>query len=238
MTKGAVSIRDTASIYEAAELMVSTHVSGLPVLEESGALVGLISEADIIAREQVGTAGRESGLLQQIADDVAEAAAFVSANSRMVRDVMTRNVVTISENASLSEIASLMVRRRVKRVPVMRGSQIVGMVSRINLVQALLAYNHAQPTANSRPASEGARVPGIAALSDAQVEDSVDEAIKAFRWSSARTDVTVLKGIVHLWGVVADPAIRKAYLVAIERVPGVKDIVDHTHVVAPPGRAD
>jgi CBS domain-containing protein len=229
MTKGVVSIGDTATVYEAAELMVSMHVSGLPVVDSSGKLVGLISEADIIGQERMGTENRADALLQRIANDVSEAAAFVKANSLTVRDVMTRNVVTIPENTSLPEIATMMLQRRVKRLPVMRGSQIVGMVSRINLVQALLA--HGEPTPPGKAKSPAP--PEAAPPSDAQLEDSVDAAIKAFRWSSARTDVTVLNGVVHLWGVVADQTIRRAYLVAIEKVPGIKDIVDHTHVITP-----
>lgn len=237
MTRGVVTIADTATIYEAAELMVSTRVSGLPVLNSGGALVGMISEADLIGQGGSGDTERTDALLHRIASDISEAAAFVKAHSNLVRDVMAKGVVTITEATELPEIAQLMLRRRVKRLPVMRGSQVVGVVSRINLVQALLAQGGARPAERQDVgASAGAveRPPAASARSsDEELEEAVGEAIRQHRWSSARVDVTVLNGNAHLWGVVADPAIRQAYLIAIEKIPGIRDIVDHTHVIPP-----
>lgn len=238
MTRGVVSIADSATIYEAAELMVNTRVSGLPVLDSRGVLVGMISEADLINPGGNSASERTDALLHRIASDIAEAATFVKAHSRLVRDVMATGIVTISEETELPEIAQIMLRRRVKRLPVMRGSQLVGVVSRINLVQALLAQGGPRPADRPdgpAPAATAAERPAAttAPSTDEQLEAAVDSAIRHHRWSSARVDVTVLKGVAHLWGVVADPAIRRAYLISIEKIPGVKDIVDHTHVIPP-----
>lgn len=194
-------------------------------------------QADLIGRGERAAERSPDALLRKISDDVSEAVAYVTAHSNTVRDVMSTNVVTISEDASLQQVAQLMLQRRVKRLPVLRGSQLVGVVSRINLVQALLAVGGQRPaglpvrSAVAAPAGGSAAAPAPA--TDEQLEAAVDQAIKVHRWSSARVDVTVLKGIAHLWGIVADAAIRRAYLVSIEKVPGIKDIIDHTHVIPP-----
>jgi len=237
MTKGAVSIADSATIYEAAELMVNTRVSGLPVLDSSGTLVGIVSEADLIGRGDTAAVRGADVLLRRISEDISEAVSFVKAHSNLVRDIMSRGVVTISEDASLQQIAQLMLQRGVKRLPVARGSQLVGVVSRINLVQALLAAGGQRPAGRPDQAAVVAQTDRVGHAAtpppDQQLEAAVDAAIKVHRWSSARVDGTVLNGIAHLWGVVADEAIRRAYLLSIEKVAGIKDIVDHTHVIPP-----
>lgn len=243
MTKGVVSIAESATIYEAAELMVSTRVSGLPVLDSTGILVGVVSEADLIGRGETPGLRNGDALLRRISEDVSEAIAFVKAHSNVVRDIMSRGVVTISEDTRLEEIAQLMLQRRIKRLPVLRGSQLVGMVSRINLVQALISSSGQRPVGTAAgPAGATAAAPSAAAPSaaapsapptDQQIEAAVDSAIRVHRWSSANVDVTVVNGVAHLWGLVADPAIRRAYLLSIEKVAHVRDIVDHTHIVPP-----
>ncbi|MBS0517138.1 MAG: CBS domain-containing protein [Proteobacteria bacterium] len=224
MTKGAVSVADTATIYEAAELLVNTRVSGLPVVDGDGKMVGIVSEGDLIGHLEADTSD-ETDLLREIADDAAVAAAYVKTHSRRVTDVMTRDVLTCTEDTPVEQIASLMLKHKVKRIVVMRDEHIVGIVSRINLVQALI-------TRNTKKAPEEEAEPPVP-LSDARLRRQVEDAVKAHRWASARMEVTVSGGVVHLWGVVADDAVRKAYRVAVEAVPGVRDVMDHTHVVRP-----
>lgn len=225
MTKGAVSVADTATIYEAAELLVNTRVSGLPVIDRDGMMAGIVSEGDLIGHLEADTSV-EKDLLREIADDAAAAAAYVKTHSRRVTDVMTRDVLTCTEDTPVEQIASLMLKHKVKRIVVMRDEHIVGIVSRINLVQALI-------TRNTKKAPEEEAVEPPVPLSDARLRREVEEAVKAHRWASARMEVTVSGGVVHLWGVVADEAVRRAYRVAVEAVPGVRDVMDHTHVVRP-----
>ncbi len=225
MTKGVVAIPATATVYEAAELLVNTRVSGMPVIDQGGKMVGIVSEGDLIGHIEAGPDDADSDILREIADDAAAAAVYVKSHSRRVSDVMTKDVLTCTEDARVEDIAALMLKHKVKRLPVMRDTQIVGMVSRINLVQALI-------TRGTKEAAKGPP-PAEKLLSDAELRRSVEHAVKAHRWSSARTEVTVSGGVVHLWGVVADEAVQHAYRVAVEGVPGVKDVMDHTHVVRP-----
>ncbi|SKA38799.1 BON domain-containing protein [Enhydrobacter aerosaccus] len=226
MSKGVVSVPATATIYEAAELLVNTRVSGMPVMDEDGTMVGIVSEGDLIGHIEAETEA-EPGLMHEIADDAAAAAAYVRTHSRRVTDVMTRNVVTCQQDTPVEEIAALMLQHKVKRIVVMDDDNVVGMVSRINLVQALITRS------NTSPQQKTPVAPPPRPLSDAELRRHVEEAVKAHRWSTARTEVTVNGGIVHLWGVVADEAVQRAYRVAAESVPGVKDVMDHTHVVRP-----
>jgi CBS domain-containing protein len=223
MTKGAVSVADTATIYEAAELLVNTRVSGLPVIDKDGKMIGIVSEGDLIGHLEADTSF-ESDLLREIADDAAAAATYVKTHSRRVTDVMTRHVLTCAEDTPVEEIAALMLKHKVKRIVVMRDEHVVGIVSRINLVQALITRGHTAEKAPAEPPKP---------LSDLELRRNVEEAVKAHRWAAARMEVTVSGGVVHLWGVVADDAVQRAYRVAVESVPGVIDVMDHTHVVRP-----
>lgn len=224
MTKGVVAIADSATVYEAAERLVNTRVSGMPVMGEDGRMVGIVSEGDLIGHLD-SSADAEPDLLHEIADDSAAAAAYVRTHSRRVSDVMTQNVHTCTEDTPVEKIAAMMLAYKVKRIVVMRDEHVVGMVSRINLVQALITRNTgAAPAPTAKPPTP---------LSDSELRRQVEEAVKAHRWSSARTEVTVSGGVVHLWGVVSDEAVQRAYRVAVESVRGVKEVMDHTHVVRP-----
>ena len=225
MSKGVVSVPATATIYEAAELLVNTRVSGMPVMGEDGKMIGIVSEGDLIGHLEAGT-NVEPDLMHGLADNAAAAMAYVRTHSRRVSDVMTRNVITCKEDTPIEAIAALMLQHKVKRIVVLDDDHVVGMVSRINLVQALITRSNTTP-------GKAPIAPQPKPLSDAELRRHVEEAVKAHRWSSARTEVTVSGGIVHLWGVVADEAVQRAYRVAAEAVPGVKDVMDHTHVVRP-----
>ena len=142
MTRCVVSISSDATVFDAAELLVSLHISALPVVDGSGGIVGIVSEADLMRRPEIGTSPHHSWLSRMLADGGKSAAEYVSFHSRRVADVMTTKVVSVQRDATLGEIAETMTKHRVKRVPVLHENRVVGIVSRSN-----------DPALNSRNAS-------------------------------------------------------------------------------------
>jgi CBS domain-containing protein len=219
-----MSVSADATVFEAAKLLVNAQVSAMPVVDEQGIMIGIVSEADLL--ERGASAGQTGGLLRQFADDVASAGTYVRANARRVTDVMTKPVICVEEDTPLSEVARLMLDTGIKRVPVRRGQSVVGMVSRIDLVRAMISRREAVAPA-----------PSTAALPmpvDDELRREVESAVRGRSWSLARrSDVVVQDGIAHLWGVVPSDLVRQAYCLAAEKVPGVKGVQSHMHVVPP-----
>jgi CBS domain-containing protein len=202
-----------ASIYEAAETMVSAEVSALPVVDGAGKMVGILSEADLMHRAEIGTEPRKGWLQRLLGDSTNAAHEYVALRSRRVQDVMTRNVVKVDEKTLLSEVAALMDQHKIKRVPVMRGDTVVGIVSRSNLLRALLSHDPQKPASPQ---------------SDEALRRAVEAAVKGQAWESAwPVNIIVTAGVVHLWGFVAGDATSKAYRVAAENVPGVLKVENH-----------
>lgn len=131
------SIGPEATIAEAVELMLSSHISGLPVVDADGRLVGLISEADFLHRAELGTTKRKPRWIEFLLGPGETAESYVMSHARKVGELMTRDLITVDASASLNEVVDLMERRRIKRVPVMSGGQLVGIISRSDLVRAL-----------------------------------------------------------------------------------------------------
>ena len=200
---------------EAAELLVNTGVSAMPVLDQDGIMIGIVSEADLIRQASPETWDRDLG----------EAAALATSYARPVTDVMTAKVLTVDENMPLAEVAKLMSSQRIKRLPVTRGKSVIGVVSRVDLLKALLSR---------RPA--GAAFPAKAAappLSTAEfLHRAVAAAVSGQAWSVARRgDVVVNGDVAHLWGVVPSAEVLEAYRLAASKVPGIKSVEIHMHVL-------
>lgn len=163
-------------------------------------------------------------MLGELAEDTASATAYVHANSRCVTDVMTKPVISVEEDTSLTDVAELLLETGLKRVPVRRGRSIVGIVSRVDLVKALISQR------------AGAKSPQATSpmplTPDQELRREVEQAVRGRSWSLAqRSDVVVQGGIAHLWGVVPSDMVRRAYRVAAENVPGIKAVENHMHVV-------
>src|SRR5689334_23291748 len=133
MSPRVLAVSLDASIYDAAELMVSAEVSALPVVDSRGHMAGIVSEADLMRRTEIGTEPHKSWLTRVFADGPGAAAEYVTLHSRRVRDVMTEDVVTVREDTPLAEAAELMAKHKIKRVLVVRGHKVVGILSRANL---------------------------------------------------------------------------------------------------------
>jgi CBS domain-containing protein len=213
MSLGVITVSADASVFEAAERLVGAGVSAVPVVDGTGRIVGIVSEADLMRRAEIGTEPHKSWLQRFFADDATAAAEYVSLHARRVRDVMTGHVVTVQEDAPLREVADIMAKHKVKRVPVQRGDIFVGIVSRADLIQALLSR---EPQATASRSS------------DDEIRRGVESAVAKQPWSSPwPTNILVNAGVVHLWGFVPSDAASSAYRVAAENIPGVKKVKNH-----------
>lgn len=219
MTRHVISIKPDSSIMEAAQLLLQNRISGLPVLDQAGKLVGIVTEGDLLRRRETGTERRRPRWLEFFIGPGRLASEYVHTHGRKIDEVMTVEPQTITEDTPLEEIVRLMEQKRIKRLPVVRGDVVVGIVSRANLVHAL---------ASLAPETKGA-VPG-----DASIRERVLAEIERQPWSPGRLiNATVRDGIVELWGTIFDEREREALRVAAENVPGVKQVKDHLVWVEP-----
>ena len=212
MTRPVVTVTPETTIVDAANLMLQRHVSGLPVVDGAGKLVGVVSEGDFIRRSEIGTGRKRGRWLRFILGPGKSASDFVHEHGHKVGEVMTKSPLTISEDTALAEIVELMERNNVKRLPVLRGDKVVGIVSRANLLQAVasLARQVPDPTAD-----------------DDHIRNRVIDALETHDWCPFGLSVIVRDGIVHLSGVITEERARQAAVVAAENVQGVKTVHDH-----------
>ena len=187
--------------------MLQKHVSGLPVVDASGKLVGIVSEGDFIRRSEIGTQRKRGRFLKFILGPAQAATDFVHEHGRKIAEIMTPQPVTVTEDTPLEEIVDAMENNNVKRLPVMRGDKIVGIVSRANLLQAVasLAREIPDPTAD-----------------DDHIRNRIIDAIEKNDWCPFGLNVIVRDGIVHLSGVITEERSRQAAIVAAENVAGVR----------------
>ena len=211
MTVGAATIRSDASAPEAARLMLQYAISGLPVVDAAGHVVGIITEGDFLRRTETGTERQHRPRwLEVLLGPGRLADEYVHSHSRKVEEVMTRQVVTVAEETPVDEIARLMERHRIKRVPVVRDNRVVGIVSRANLLRGLARLADQAPAATAN---------------DLAIRERILAELDAQAWGRrAPIDVTVRNGTVQLWGPVADERVAQALRVAAENVPGVKGV--------------
>ena len=219
MSRSVVSVAPAATISEAARLMLDNHISGLPVVDAVGKLVGMIAEGDFLRRAETTNVRRRPRWLEFCLGPGRLADEYVHTHGRRVEEVMTREVVTIGEDAPLDDVASLMEKHGIKRLPVLRGDRLVGIVSRADLVRALLLI---------------ARSPASPHPSDRAIHSRILAAIDKETWGPRRTiNVVVRDGMVELYGSIFDDRERNALRVLVENVPGVKSVQDHVVWIEP-----
>lgn len=211
MSPRVIAIDPEASIVEAANLMLKHHVSGLPVVNRDGELVGIVSEEDFVRRAEIGTQRRRNRWLELLISSGRSAAEFIREHGRKVKEVMTPNPITISEATPLDEIAQMMESGRIRRLPVLRGNRLVGMVTRSNLVQAVAQFAQDIPA----PSAD-----------DDRIRHGITAIIENAKWSPSRLNVMVNDGVVTLYGLVTNQRSRQAAVVAAENMPGVRKVQD------------
>ena len=219
MTRDVISIDPDSTVLQAARLMLQHRISGLPVIDANGQLVGVLSEGDFLRRRETNTEKRRSRWLEFLMGPGRIAAEYTHSHGCKVSEAMTRNPQTVSETASLEDIVELMERHRIKRVPVLCGDEVVGIVTRSNLMRAMVSVARAMPP--------------VATDDTAIRQRLLDEVQKADWAPSATIDVVVRDGIVELWGVIVDERQREALKVAAENISGVKAVKDHLVWVEP-----
>jgi CBS domain-containing protein len=218
MSRHVITVTPETVITEAARLMLESRISGLPVVGGDGTVVGIITEGDLLRRAEIGTAIRRPRWLELLVGPVRLARDYVTANARKVGEVMTRETVSVPPDAPLAEIVRLMERHRVKRLPVIDAGRLVGIVSRADLVRALVGIGEDQ----------------AAARTDGAIRDHILAAIAAEPWAP-RCDVSiwVKDGKVELGGTFTGESERAALRILAENTPGVKDVRDRLTRVEP-----
>jgi CBS domain-containing protein len=212
MVRQVITVRPDDSVAEAVKLLTANDISALPVVDETGTVVGVLSESDLVHRAEIGTEKHHPWWLEAVMPASRLAGEFAKAHGRKVKEIMSTRPVTASENASLGEIAMLLERHRIKRVPIVHDGKLVGIVSRSNLIQAL-----ASSLAHTESVTE----------SDRQIRSDILDQLGAQKWTDfGERNVIVENGVVHLWGMVNTPEERKALLALAESVPGVVSVSD------------
>src|SRR5271169_7036037 len=214
MTSEVISVDENATVPAVARLLAERGISAVPVVDKDDRVIGMVSEGDLLHRSETGTEKCRSWWLEMMASTNQLAGDYIKSHSANVKDVMTRDVISVSDTTPLADIAILLEANRIKRVPVVRDGKLVGIVSRANLVRALAM------TVNEPPSS--------VALDDRTIRDELLAELKAQKWAEVSpANVTVKDGVVHLWSSYLSEQEKRALVVAAENTAGVRRVEDH-----------
>ena len=213
MTSPVVSVEPDASVLQAVRIMLQRRMSGLPVVDREGRLIGIVTEGDFLRRAETGTQRRRARWLEFLLGPGRLADEYTQSHGRKVSEIMTRDPQTVTEDTPLEDVVRLMEKKQIKRVPVVRGQHVVGIVSRANLLHALAAVSR-----EAKPAEQ----------SDEAIRAALLAELSRQPWAPvALVNPVVRNGVVELWGTITDERERPALVVAAENVPGVKAVRDH-----------
>ena len=213
MSNTVISVQPDATMLQAARQMLQHHISGLPVIDKHGEMFGILSEGDFLRRRETQTERKRSRWLEFLMGPGKLAVEYSHSHGSKVADVMTTDVHTVTEDTDLEDIVELMERRRIKRVPVVRGKKVVGIVTRCNLMHAMVSLARAEPKE---------------AKDDTTIREKLLNEMQKEIWAPAgMVNVIVRDGVVELWGMIIDERQRDALKVAAENIPGVKAVKDH-----------
>ena len=218
MTTNVITVGPDEPVADIARLLMERAISGVPVVDVDGSLLGIVSEGDLVHRVLGDEAAPRAWWLKLLGDPKDTPGEYVKSHGRTASDVMTAKPVTVGEDATVAEIAEVLETMRIKRVPVVEGGRLVGIVSRANILQALV----------------GAKDTGLPAMAadDQKIRNSVLDALGEHSWGGTATmNVVVNKGAVQLWGSVESEDAKKAVVMAAEAVPGVTSVESTIAVV-------
>jgi CBS domain-containing protein len=212
MVPNVITVGPEASVQEVAEVLLRNRISGVPVVSPQGELQGIVSEGDLLRRPEAGTMRRHSWWLGLVASNEELASEYIKSHSRKVVDVMTRRVVTATPETAVADIATLLEKHAIKRVPIVKDGKIVGIVSRANLLQALATLKNVPP--------------GTA--DDAGIRAKLTAKLDGEQWAKpSLLNLVVHDGTVDLWGIVDSQTEKKAVRVLVESTPGVRAVNDN-----------
>lgn len=217
MTSPAITASPNTTLLEIVNLMLEHRISGVPIVDKTGSLAGLVSEGDLVRRKEIGTEQKHSWWLSIFGNATVLADEFVKSHGITAADVMTKNVITANDDTPLWQIAETLEKEKIKRVPILRERRVVGIVSRANLLQALTLQQTNTPDTPSRK--------------DSGIREELLLLLKDEPWANvSHLNVMVTDGVVHLWGSIRSEAQRDALSVAAKEVAGVKDVINHAHL--------
>lgn len=213
MMSNVITVKPDQSVQDVAEILLTRRISGVPVVDTAGKLVGIVSEGDLMRCADAGTEHHRSWWLRLIMGREGLANEYIKEHARQVAEVMTRSVLTAKPDTSIGDIADLLERNGIKRVPIVQDGKVVGIVSRANLLQALAGMR--KQINIEKP------------VTDSALRASVLSRLNAEPWTrTSLINVTVHDGIVDLWGVVDSATEKKALRIAAEVTPGVRTVND------------
>lgn len=213
MTRSVATVRRDSSLQDAVTAMLDHGLSGLPVVDDGGRPVGMLSEGDLLRRSELGTERKRPRWLAFLASPGRLAEEYTHTHGRLVADVMTDKVYSVAPDTPLQEVVQLMERHRIKRVPVLENGLLVGIISRANLLRALALAAPALPAGNR---------------SDEEIRQRLARELASTAWAPRyMVDHVVQNGVVHLYGTILDEREREAICVAARNTPGVKEVHDH-----------
>ena len=222
MTREILSVGPDTTVAEAIRTMLDNRISGLPVIDEAGRLVGILTEGDLLRRGEMGTERQRSRWLEILMGPGRLAGEYVRTHGRKIGEVMTRDVVSVTLDTPLKEVVELMERHRIKRVPVLDGEVLVGILSRADLLRALLGALEEKPAA---------------ATTDEEIRERIRRELAKTAWVPRDgIAITVENGVVDLNGVILEEKEREALRVVAEDAPGVKAVEDHLVWIEPVSR--
>src|SRR5271166_3205954 len=226
MTTHVITVGPDTSVQEVAKILSERSISGVPVVDAENRLIGIVSEGDLLHRVETGTERRvqrrrRSWWLDTIGSEEELARDYVKSHGRTAGDVMTREVVSVSDTTELADIANLLETKRIKRVPVVRDGKLVGIVSRANLVRAL-AVTKSDPVID-------------ADNDDRTIRDKLLAALMGQEWFQAKewfkiwaADIIVRDRVVHFWfSVDHSEEERRASRIVAENIAGVRRVEEH-----------
>jgi len=219
MIREVVTIGPETPVLEIVQLLLARGISGVPVIDEDGGLVGVVSEGDLLRRVEIGTEKHRGGWRAFFTGTVTLAEEYVRSRGTMARDIMTHEVVSVSRTTRLGDIAELMEHNHIKRVPVLEDGRLVGLVSRSNLLRAF--------------ASQRAEAGPVVGADDTAIREALLAELGRQTWSRrAENTVVVTDGVVHLWGLAATPEELRALELAAQGIAGVKAVRNHMIVLS------
>jgi CBS-domain-containing membrane protein len=212
MVRDVVTVGPDEDVSKAVKLLVDHDISALPVIDSERRVIGVLSEADLIHRENIGTAKHRTWWLEAVTPASMLALDYAKSHGRKVSELMSEHVISADENTSLSELANILEKHRIKRVPILKDGKLIGIVSRANLIQAL---------ASAPPKDESNQ------LADRGIREAILERLAEQPWTDfGERNLVVTNGVVHLWGLVSSPEEHKALLALAESVTGVREVSD------------
>ncbi len=218
MNRNTISVQPSTLVADAARIMLANRISGLPVCDESGTLVGIVTEGDLLRRAEIGTDGAQAGWLKSLLMPSTVAADYVHTHARHVSGVMTHNPVFVTPDTGLEEVAQLMLRKHIKRLPVLEAGKLTGVISRADLLRVLARRMINTPAESS----------------DDSIANFIKGELNHAHWApKSGLRVSVAEKIVTLAGTVFSDEERQAVICIAENAPGVVSVKDNLVFVDP-----